>query len=266
MTRRDLLASAVAIGVARVASAKDKDPYAPFRMGIQSYSLRGLKTPGALAMTRRLGLSLWEAWEGHLPLGMDTVARSEARMTLRASRIQVGAFGVVGFGADAESNRRKFEFASAMGIPILSADPSREALPSLEELTEEFGIRIAIHNHGPGSRYDKVADVESALGATSNRIGACVDTGHFLRSGEDPVKAVERLGRRVYGVHLKDVKDGKTFMELGKGDLDVAGVLRALARSGFSDVLALEYEEHPDDPEPHLAACLAEVRRAVSRI
>ena len=37
-------------------------------------------------------------------------------------------------------------------------------------------------------------------------IGACVDTGHYIRSDEDPVEAIERFGKRTFGVHLKDVK------------------------------------------------------------
>ena len=47
----------------------------------------------------------------------------------------------------------------ALGIRNITADPSPESFASLNDLVQEFDIRIAIHNHGPRHRYNKVVDV-----------------------------------------------------------------------------------------------------------
>src|SRR5438309_5141348 len=68
----------------RLAAAPPSDggPYGPFKMGIQSYSLRGYTRDGkpdldkALAVTQDLGLHFWEAYPAHLPA---VTAPAEAR-------------------------------------------------------------------------------------------------------------------------------------------------------------------------------------------
>lgn len=252
-------AGAIDLGIGRPFRSQI-ERYAPFRMGIQSYSLRGMNLDQALAATRQLGLEWWEGWEGHIPFAGSPGDRSAFRLKLREAGVKMKTFGVVGFGGDDAANRRIFEFAQAMGVETLSADPSPDSFPTLERLTREFSINVAIHNHGPGSRYDKITDVDRAIKHRSARIGACVDTGHYLRSREDPVKAIETFGERVFGVHLKDVKDATRFAVLGNGDLNVAGTLRTLKRLEYSGILSLEYEENPNDPTADLRACLQAVR------
>lgn len=272
-SRRELLrattlaaaGAALAPSLARGAHAQ-KSPYGPFKMGIQSYSLRGYKLEGALEHTKHLGLHYWEAFGAHVPLTTDPAQVSEILGKLKACDVRLIAHGVTGFGADKAANRRVFEAAKALGVETISADPTAESLDQLEELVAEFKINIAIHNHGPNSRYDKLAQVVHAVHGRHERIGACADLGHFLRSSENPVNVIETLGKRVHGVHLKDVKDAKTFTILGRGDMDLVGVLKALKKLKFDGVLALEYEENPQNPIADIQECLAAVRAAVEKI
>jgi sugar phosphate isomerase/epimerase len=96
-----------------------------------------------------------------------------------------------------------------------------------------------------------------------------VDTGHFLRSDENPVEAIEAFGHRTYGVHLKDVKKlpngEKQFTILGEGDLDVVGCLKALKKLKFEHCMSLEYEENESNPMADIQKCLANVREAVKK-
>ena len=142
-------------------------------------------------------------------------------------------YGVVHFGNDADANRRIFEFAKALGLEYLSADPDPASFDGLDKLVEKFDVAVGIHNHGPGHRYAKIETIAKAIKDHHPKIGCCIDTGHFLRSKIDPVDAVEAFGKRVYGVHLKDVKDAKTFTVLGKGDLRTVDLLKALARNSI---------------------------------
>lgn len=272
ITRRELLggmAVAAFSGVSLRAGAQfgrqPRGPYGPFRMGIQSYSLRAFDFDQALEMTRKLGLRYWESFQAHIPPTDDPMKVRETLEKLKAQRIGLWAWGVQSFGGNEENARRLFEFAKAMKLRVITADPSREALPILDRLVQQYKINIAIHNHGPGSRYDKIADVENALRDHHPRIGACVDTGHFLRSGEDPVQAVRTFGKRLYSIHLKDVKGRTEFTEIGRGDLDTVELFRALLKLNYREIVALEYEEHPRDPGPYIDRCLTATQDAIGK-
>lgn len=241
-------------------------PYGQFKMGIQSYSLRHFTLDQALAHTKALGLNYWEAFMLHVPIVDSAATLAEYKQKLNGAKVSLTAYGVVFFGADESDARLILNFAQQMGIGVVTADPAPESLSYLAKLAEEHRVLIAIHNHGPNSRYDKIQDVLKVLESQPKQIGACVDTGHFLRSGENPVDAIRQFGDRVYGVHLKDVKGRTQFTELGKGDLDLVGTLRALKQVRFSECLALEYEEHPENPMRYLEECLAAVRDAVKRV
>jgi len=240
-------------------------PYGPFKMGVQTYTFRAFPLADALAKTKAVGLSYCEVWDGHMPVTDDPARLAAYRAALKAAGVRALTYGVIDFGADREANRRRFQFARALGLGTLSANPSPEAFDSLDELVREFKINIAIHNHGPGNRYSKIQGVADALKGRDPRVGACVDAGHYLRSGEDPVEAVRRFGRRTYGVHLKDVKDDR-FTELGKGDLNLPALLTALKELHHGGVLSLEYEEHPQDVMPYVEECLAATRAAVEKV
>jgi len=245
--RRELLAAGCALGgtlaLSRVSVADDSaskgqsGPYSPFKMGIQTYSLRGLGSGGrpdletALAATRDLGLHFWEAYPAHFPMTMGSQESAFRRREIEARGVTIAAYGVVPLGKDAKANQRTFEFAKAMGLEYLSADPDPAALDSIDKLIEKFGVAVGIHNHGPGHRYATIETLAKTIKDHNPKLGVCIDTGHFLRSKEDPVHAVDAFGKRVYGVHLKDVKDAVKFTVLGKGDLRTVDFLQALAKN-----------------------------------
>ena len=253
------------------------DPYGGFHMGIQSYSLRGYDVETALEHTQTLGLKYWEAYPKHLPLSTVPAEVKKQKDLLAGYGITLMAYGVVPFDADETKARRIFDFAHAIGLKSISCNPKKktETFDLLDKLVEEYGIPIAIHNHGPKAEYDKISDVEDWTQDRHPLVGACVDTGHFLRSDEDPVDAIERLGKRVFGCHLKDVRsvagDGgkpskKIMTVLGEGDLDIAGCLRALQKHGFDRCLSLEYEENAQNPLSDIETCLENVRKAVVQL
>lgn len=268
--RREVLGAA-AMGVAGLLGAGDaaeaqQRRYGPFRMGIQSYSLRGFKLEEALQKTQELGLRNWEAYSAHIPLTTDPAQVAALQEKLRAARVRLRAHGVTRFTKDAAASRRTFEAARALGVGVISADPDPDAYDLVNELVKEFDIKIAIHNHGPGHRYDKLQQVVDAVKGRDVRFGACVDTGHFLRSGEDPVRCLEALGERVHGVHLKDVKERKEETITGKGELRLLDFLKKLRDLNYREVLALEYELNPMNPVADLEQCLANVRAAVQML
>jgi len=279
LTRRELLRNA-ALGTAGMTllpamaqAGQQQAGYKPFRMAVQSYTLRGYKVDEALAKTRALGLRFWEGWDGHFPITEDPQQIASYKAKLAANGISMPTYGVVSFSNDEADARKKFNFAKAMGIRTLTAYPSYDSLTLLDKLTDEYKINLGIHNHGPGDNlYDKIQKQVDALKGHSQRIGACIDTGHYLMADERPETAAGTFGTRVYAIHMKDVKiaedQKKTWTELGKGTLDINVFLKTVIRNGFPQrgILSLEYEEHADNPIPYIEECLKTLRNSLNTI
>jgi inosose dehydratase len=280
--RRQVLAAGSAfagtLGLGRMAYPgdsvqKDQDrDVSPFKLGLQSYSLRGLMEGGrpdrakALAASKELGIHYWESYVAHVSMNAGPEALEAIKKEIEGAGVSVIGYGVVPFGKNADANRRTFEFARRLGISYLSADPDPACFDDLDELVEKFDIAVGIHNHGPGHRYAGIETIAKAIKDHHPKIGCCIDTGHFLLSKIDPVDAVQAFGTRVYGVHLKDVKDGSKFTVLGEGDLRTVDLLTALANNKYSYCLAIEYEEKEENPIDDIKACLAEANRAIAQV
>src|SRR5690606_18501371 len=123
-----------------------------------------------------------------------------------------------------------------------------------------------IHNHGPSARYDSVEDTLRAVKDHSPMIGACVDTGHVIRSGEKPHEVITALGDRVISLHLKDWVHGGDERILGEGDIDLPGVAKALKALDFKGPLNLEFELDSENPVPGMQAGLAHWAKAVASV
>ncbi len=271
LPRRGFLAAAATLSAASpLATFAREAAAADLNLGIQLYSLRGYKADEALKHARDIGFRFVEFYGDMFPVNSDAAAIAAMKKKVADLGLTISAHGVNGFGGDAAANRKIFEFAKAAGIPTISADPSPEAFKSLDELVKEFDVRIAIHNHGPKHRYNKVVDVLKAIEGHDERIGACADLGHYIRSGEKPVEVIRLLKGRLYGIHLKDFQDMQDVTKgviLGKGHLDVPAVIAALVQTGFpkNGALSLEYEENPQNPLDDIRQCYAVAKDALAK-
>lgn len=236
------------------------------RLGAQSYSFRKFDLAGAIRCLKDLGLTAIEFCAVHFPPDVSDQGFPAVLESIQRAGITAPCYGVEGFTADVAANRKKFEFGKALGVECLTADPTADAFDSLDELCEEFHIKIAIHNHGPGARYDKVADTLRAVESRHPFIGACVDTGHAIRSGEKPHEVIAALGPRVHSVHLKDWVHGGEEQRIGEGDLDLAAVAESLKQTGFQGPIIFEYELDEMAPVPGMKTGLANWRRAIAAI
>ena len=280
VSRRRFLASA-ATGMALLSlqtgfigtkAKASKRRFGPFRFGIQAHGLRKFPIDRAIQIIHDdLQLHWVEFSRKHLPVEATGAEIRRIRGLLEQNDITCNALGVHKFTADHDANRRVFEFARSMNVRNISANPSRDSFDSLDKLVAEYDIRIAIHNHGPGTPYDKVSDVTEAVKGRHPNIGACVDTGHFIRSAEDPVEAIYKLKGRMFGLHVKDVAEQakKTHdVIIGKGFLDVAAMFKALKDVNFplDGALSLEFEGNPDDPVGEIKQCLAVAAEAAQKV
>jgi sugar phosphate isomerase/epimerase len=244
----------------------------PLALGLQSYTLRAFKVGRVIELAKELGFAHIEFTRVHANADTPPDQTDEIKRLMAAAGLRISAQGVNQFTKNQAANRKVFELAKRLGNRNISADPSEDSFDSLEKLVAEYNVRIAIHNHGPGptSRYDKIADVLKAIKGRDPRIGACADLGHYIRSAEDPVKAIRLFGDRLYGVHLKDFAEPKRDAKgviLGRGQLDVVAVYKALKQVNFpaDGALSLEYEENEKDPIADVKACIAVAREAADK-
>jgi inosose dehydratase len=123
------------------------------------------------------------------------------------------------------------------------------------EIGERYGLTVAVHPHF-GTVIERRHHVPRFLEGCE--AGLCLDTGHLMVGGSDPVEVAGLAAGRVTHVHLKDVDrrlatavaSGNAGYEdavrrgmyrpLGDGDVDIAGVLGLLRSSGYGGWFVLE--------------------------
>ncbi|WP_223166942.1 TIM barrel protein [Nonomuraea sp. SYSU D8015] len=122
------------------------------------------------------------------------------------------------------------------------------------------GFEPAFHHH-LGTYVETPQDVERLLELTDVQL--CLDTGHLLLAGGDPVEALRAWADRVGHVHVKDgdtailahaLSDGADlhelmgrggFAPLGEGELDLPAVVRTLDEIGYSGWIVIEQDTLP---------------------
>jgi inosose dehydratase len=158
-------------------------------------------------------------------------------------------------------------------------------LETIAAETRAAGARIAFHPHAGTyvETPDEVDRLASAIDAAT--LPFCLDVGHFLVGGGDPVEVIRRYGSRVEHVHLKDVdpevlaglRDGtvsgfgaairrRLFTELGAGALDLDGVLAALAERRYDGWLMVEQDSSWGPPAESAAIGRRVLAAALRRI
>ena len=240
------------------------DPWLGLKVGVASYSYNRLPLEAAIRGVQRVGVGYVSLKDAHLPLKSTAAERKAVADKFRAAGITPLSCGVIALSDDESAIRNAFEYARDAGIPTIVCKPTRRSLPALDRFVREFDIRLAIHNHGPEDKvWPSPLDVWEAIRKSDERIGVCVDVGHTARCGVDPVKAIRTCAPRLYDLHLKDLasQEGRSRpVEVGRGVLDVRGMLRALLDIGYRHHVGLEYERDLQDPIPGVAESIGYIR------
>ena len=131
---------------------------------------------------------------GDAELGPSAPAETlkKAKKKLQDKGLKLVSYYAGNFGKDEAAMRSLFEFGKHMDIQVFVGEPAPGKLATLDRLANEFGIRVAVHNHPrrpnqPAYTYWNPTNVMQMVEKHSKRIGCCADTGHWVRSGLDPV-------------------------------------------------------------------------------
>ncbi len=247
------------------------DAYPGWRLAVQAYSFNRYTFFEAVDKAASLGLDWIEAYPGQrvsaerpdaiMNADMPAAIRWEVQKKLKDAGVRLINFGVVGLPNDEAACRQVFDFAKVMGIETIVSEPPEDALDLVDRLCREYQIRVAIHNHPKPSAYWNPETVLKAVQGRSRWIGACCDTGHWMRSGIHPLDGLKMLEGRIVSLHLKDLNlfgDPKNAHDVvwGTGKADIQTLLAELDRQGFKGPFSIEYEYNWTSSVPEIRRCV----------
>jgi hypothetical protein len=270
MTRRGFLSGSLAAAAASAMAAdgiglRSASPAPVFglELGLASYTFREFGLDQALTMAARLGLGRIALKDVHLPLDSPEEAIRSAIGKVKGRGLVPYGCGVVYMTSEADVDRA-FAYAATGGLEIIVGVPDHGLLRLAERKARETGIRLAIHNHGPGDPlYPTPWAILDRVEGLDPRIGVCLDVGHCQRSGRDPSEAAGACGQRLFDVHLKDVTEATAAglaIEMGRGVVDIPRFLSTLRSLDYRGTAAFEFEKDGPDPLPGLAESVGYVR------
>jgi len=270
-SRRAFLGTAA--GAAAASLVAREAPASPrprrLKVGLASYSLRKFSLDQAIEMCRAMDVRYITLKDVHLPMTATSAEIKAAVAKLDAAGITLMGGGVIYMKNDEAAVRKAFEYAKTAGFPLIVGAPDPDAVPLVERMVREYNIPLAIHNHGPEDKsYPAPQDALKLIKDRDRRLGLCMDVGHTVRAGGDPVRTVAELGDRLMDLHVKDLRsaDNDIQVEVGKGIVDYPGLIRALHQRNFAGHVALEYEINEDHPEAGIRESLAYLRGVVDAV
>jgi inosose dehydratase len=165
--------------------------------------------------------------------------------------------------------------------PVLGEQQWKTMLHNLDRIADRAksrGLSAVVHPH-IGTMVENAVDVDRVLGGS--HIGLCIDTGHLVAAGADPVAITAAHTDRVEHVHLKDVNNeiaarflakeltfsdavaAGLFCVLGTGSVDLASMIGALDAAGYDGWYVLEQDVMLTGGEPEGEGPVANVRASL---
>lgn len=134
----------------------------------------------------------------------------------------------------------------------------------MARFAKQYDVRVAIHNHGPEDKeWPSPLDVLAAVGTLDEHMGCCIDVGHTMRAGVDPIEAIRKAGSRLFDMHMKDLAQHnvkESQVAVGEGMMPVRAVFQALAAIKYQGFVDLEYEIKAEEPLPGMIESFAYMR------
>jgi len=251
----------------------ERIPYSEVRIkelpfAVQCWTFRKFSFFETLDKVKDLGIQYLEAYPGQtldrnrpdvkMDHNLNEQQKKKVKEALKEHDITLVSYGVVHFDNTEESMKRVFEFANTMGIQTIVTEPAFDDFSLLEKMVKKHNIKIAIHNHPEPSKYARPETVLEHVKGLDKRIGACADTGHWMRTGVEPAQALRMLEGRIINVHLKDLNrfgDKKAYdVPFGQGEAKIHDILAELTLQNYSGFLSIEHEnpEEVNNPSPSI--------------
>ena len=230
-----------------------------YHLGMAGYTFVKFDIDKTLDFMKKIDVHYLCIKDFHLPLDADAGQIAAFKEKLAAHDVVGYAVGPI-YMKDVEAVDKAFAYAQRVGVDLIvgvpgvwgDEKPRYDVLDRVEQKVKETGIRYAIHLHGPDMPlYPDATSIWNDVKDRDPRLGICLDIGHDLRAGADPVKDLKRYGKRVFDIHLKDVTEGTKAghaIEVGRGAIDFPNFIKMLRKVGYKGSCSLEYEKDMTDP------------------
>lgn len=231
-----------------------------WKLGVSLYSFRQFSFAESLDMAKKAGVKDVEGFSFQ-KLGDDfnnqsLLDLSDSQLEKMKKMIRNEGLTMISLYAAANTQSewaKYFEIGDKLGLKFLVGEPKRVLLDFVDSLAGAHHIQFAIHEHGKGeSAYWHPDSVLTALQGRQN-MGACVDLGHWARSGLDPVKGLKELAGHIISLHAKNVVEAGNLKAdwtgLDQGVIDYQAVIDELQQQGFSGSVNIEDERKDSNLE-----------------
>lgn len=233
-------------------------------LGVQSYSFR--KFTDAEKLCERIaaaGLCATEVCGVHVDAENEESIAKYIAATEKAG-VKTTSFGINWLGCEEDKARALFELAKRLGIKVMGASFPESHIAMVEKLCDEYGIKVAIHNHGRDDIYGTTEKLSALFAKCSSNVGFCLDACWALDAGERPEEMAKTFYDRLYGVHFKDmVFDSENKCEeviLGTGLLNLPALKQAIEGAPI-EYFSIEYELNEDEPTEDIKVCIDNVMK-----
>ena len=252
-----LVAAAAVMSPGKVLFSQTATKKAAIPLVLQTYTLRRFGFDELIRKTREIGIDEVEIaggnsfWEGpKRSVALNAEERKRLRSLLADNGIRAVSLG------GCQGTPQEFDFAKEMGLQFLQGEPPFEELVNVSKRADEYGVRFALHNHAKPSKYWDYRENLNRVKDCAEALGFCPDTGHYVRSGFDPLQVIRDMRGRMVSVHLKDLDitnpEGDSKVKLldvtwGTGKGQVEAILRELQNQGFTGPVVIEYDHIYED-------------------
>lgn len=242
-----------------------------WKLEVTAWGLNKFTLFETIDKTRELGLNYvgglsFQKVSADIPKNFDANLTDEElqqiRLKMDAAGVRMPACFYAQIPGDEAGCRKVFEFSRKMGIETLISEPPAASLDVIERFCDEYAINLGIHNHGPEQSpvYWKPENVLEVCKNRSKRIGACPDTGYWIRSGINPVEGIRTLGDRLITIQPHDLNELSPEghdVPWGTGKAEFRKMLEGLHRLGIKPTtIGLEYSYDFLDNLPESAECI----------
>jgi len=252
------IAGLSALSIEPVEAVIEAEPWG-IKLGVATYSLREFDRPTAIEMLKKLQVKYISIKDVHMKLTAPLDEVKKARAEFDAGGLIVTSGGNVDMKGDSvEALRPRFEYAKAARLPMMVCAPTKDNVKFVEALAKEYGIRCAIHNHGPEDKqFPTPQSVLEAVKGMDKHMGLCMDIGHSARAGADIITSIQQAGDRLFDMHVKDLSDPTkkdlspgvpSQVDIGDGKLPFPAVFKQLKKMGYQGCVNMEYEINGKDP------------------
>jgi len=184
------------------------------------------------------------------------LSRSSAHLIVLADEMSAARMAVSGRVDEARD-----------GMSDSQWDGAAQIIWRISEDCRALGLFAVFHHHA-GTFVETPQEIARLCESTDpDLLGLCLDTGHYLFGGGDPVDAVRFYGTRIRHLHLKDVQlpvleaarrdevgfleavRRGVFCELGEGAVDLNKVIQEMTAGGYSGWAIVEQDVDTSNPD-----------------